>query len=130
MVCFLNAEGYDYAILLDDDDVEDATSRKETLVEKDVDEDRIVLVSDVLDDANEDTPVEIEELLPAEIFCEVVAEEYPRDDLDVDELVDATGNEYNTMPDAVKAKLQESNRANSKRVYSTRAKLRRRAVTG
>ncbi|WP_309221866.1 TOPRIM nucleotidyl transferase/hydrolase domain-containing protein [Halorussus sp. MSC15.2] len=75
MVRFLDAENYDYTILLDDDDAEDAKSHKETLVEKDVDEDRIVLVSDVLDDTDEGTPVEIEDLLPADIFCEVVAEQ-------------------------------------------------------
>nr|WP_162224297.1 hypothetical protein [Halorussus salinus] len=106
MVRFLNAEGYDYAVLLDDDDAEDAKSHKETLVEKGVDEDSIVLVSDVLDGVDEETPVEIEDLLPAEIFCEVVAEKYP-DDVDPDDLVQATGDEYRTIPEAVKAKLQE-----------------------
>lgn len=35
------------------------------------------------------------------MFCEVVAEMYPGD-VDSDELVEATGHEYNTMPDAVK----------------------------
>ena len=49
--------------------------------------------------------VEFEDLLPAEIFCEVVAEQYPGD-VDQDELVEATGEEHHTMPDAVKAKLQ------------------------
>lgn len=42
-------------------------------------------------------------------MCEVVAEEYP-DDGDPDELIEATGENYNTMPDAVKAKLQELER--------------------
>lgn len=92
MVRFLDAEGYDYAILLDDDDVEDATSRTDTLVEKGVDEDAIVLVSDVVDDADEDEQVEMEDLLPAEIFCEVVAEQYSGE-VDVDELVEGAGHE-------------------------------------
>lgn len=69
---FLNADGYDYTIL-SDDDVADATSHKETLVKKDVD--RIGLMSDALDDADEDAQVEIEDLLPAEIFCEMNVDE-------------------------------------------------------
>jgi hypothetical protein len=36
MVRFLDAEGYDYAIFLDDDDIEDATSHRVTLIEKGV----------------------------------------------------------------------------------------------
>ena len=45
MVRFLDAEGYDYAILLNDDDVENATSCKETLVEKSVDDRHLLAFS-------------------------------------------------------------------------------------
>lgn len=106
MAWFLDAEGYDYVILLDEDDVDDAMSRKETLFEKDVDEDTIVLVSDVLDDVDEDAQVQIEDLLPAKLFCEVVSKQNPGD-VDSDGLIKATDHGYKTMPNAVKTKLQE-----------------------
>lgn len=65
----VNAENYEYAVLLDSDS--SGKQAEETLLEEEIPEERITMISNCIDEEGDKT---IEDLFSEEFFCEVVSE--------------------------------------------------------
>ncbi len=103
MAQFLSAEGLNYEILLDDEE----EGLKKGIVEAGIEETKIHRLSDPISDPAE-FDIEIEDLLPEELFCKVVADIQP-DDVDVEVLLNVARGREKPIAKAVKGKLSELN---------------------
>lgn len=94
----VSAEGYDYAVLLDDDNA--GRQAGEALIEEKIDPTRVCLVSDCINAENEAT---IEDLFSREFFCQVVSEVHDVNTQDLlDEIPDEKGSMIKDIDDAIK----------------------------
>lgn len=98
----VDAEGYDFVVLLDDDQA--GEQAHENLTESKVEEDRIFFITNFLDrEENGSVGATVEDLLPEEYFCSIAADVH---DADEEELIDNLDTEHTKLVDAVKGELR------------------------
>ena len=106
MAQFLDVEGLNYQILLDDDTAGD-DGLVEQLQELRIHDEKIHTLSDGFADPP-DYDIVIEDLLPPDLFCEKVAETHPSN-LSPEVLKDAVDNRDGSILDRVRGKLHQLN---------------------